>query len=105
VLEYRLAISQDAPSIAALHADNWRRTYRGNFSDAFLDDDVLSDRENVWKARLSQPAANQYVCVGTEGDKIVGFVCVYGATIRSGVPLLTTCTSRSTNSGVGSAQN
>jgi hypothetical protein len=27
-----------------LHADSWRRHYRGAYADAFLDGDVLADR-------------------------------------------------------------
>jgi hypothetical protein len=33
----RVADSSDAPAIAALHAESWRRHYRGAYSDAFLD--------------------------------------------------------------------
>lgn len=45
----------DAPTVARLHADSWRRHYRGAYSDAYLDGDVLSDRLAVWEARLSAP--------------------------------------------------
>src|SRR5690242_3508876 len=79
VVEYRPANHDDSPSVAALHAENWRRTYRGNYRDAYLDGDVFSDRRRVWDSRLGQPAANQYVCVAVEGARLVGFVCVYGS--------------------------
>ena len=36
-LKYRAAGPDDAPAIATLHADSWRRHYRGAFADAFLD--------------------------------------------------------------------
>ena len=78
-LEVRLANHADAPAIAALHAENWRRSYRGNFKDEYLDGDVFSERRSVWDARLGQPPANQYVCVAVQESRLAGFVCVYGA--------------------------
>ena len=77
--QYRPASPGDAPAIAALHADNWRRGYRGNFRDAYLDADVQSERLTAWTVRLNRPSPGQYVCVATDGDRIVGFVCVFGA--------------------------
>jgi ribosomal protein S18 acetylase RimI-like enzyme len=82
---YREATRDDAPAIAALHADNWRRSYRGNLRDEYLDGDVHSDRLRTWTARLDQPAEGQFVCVAVEGEgsrgggRIVGFVCAFGA--------------------------
>jgi hypothetical protein len=37
-LRFRAAGPGDGPAVAGLHADSWRRHYRGAFSDAFLDD-------------------------------------------------------------------
>ena len=79
VIEYRLATHTDARGIAALHADNWRRGYRGNFRDEYLDGDVFSERQSAWDERLGHPAANQCVCVAVQGTRIVGFVCVFGS--------------------------
>jgi hypothetical protein len=39
-LRYRSACASDAAAIAALHADSWRRHYRGTYSAGFLDGDV-----------------------------------------------------------------
>jgi GNAT superfamily N-acetyltransferase len=52
-VEFRVAGAADAQAIARLHADSWRRHYRGAYADAFLDGDVLVDRLEVWTARLS----------------------------------------------------
>jgi len=79
VVEYRPANHDDSPSVAALHAENWRRTYRGNYRDEYLDGDVFSDRQRVWDSRLGQPAANQYVCVAVQAARLVGFVCTFGS--------------------------
>jgi ribosomal protein S18 acetylase RimI-like enzyme len=79
VVEYRPASHDDAPAVARLHAENWRRAYRGNFRDEYLDGDVFSERQRAWDARLGQPAPNQHVCVAVEGAHVVGFVCTFGA--------------------------
>ncbi|WP_407563003.1 GNAT family N-acetyltransferase [Streptomyces sp. 184] len=78
---FRAAGAADAPAIAALHAASWRRHYRGAYSDAFLDGDVVADREAVWAARLADLRAGggrvggagslTYVC--ESGGAVVGF--------------------------------
>ncbi|MBV9411286.1 MAG: GNAT family N-acetyltransferase, partial [Acidimicrobiia bacterium] len=37
----RVATIDDVEAIAALHADSWRRNYRGAYLDSYLDGDVL----------------------------------------------------------------
>lgn len=61
-----------------LHADSWRRTYRGMMRDEFLDGDIEQDRLSAWEARLRSPAPNQLIVVAEDRDVIQGFVCVYG---------------------------
>ncbi|MDG4789327.1 hypothetical protein O7626_25955 [Micromonospora sp. WMMD1102] len=56
VVTFRAAVAGDAEGVAALHADSWRRHYRGAYTDAFLDGDVFADRLAVWSARLADPA-------------------------------------------------
>ncbi len=64
----------DADGIATLHADSWRLHYRGAFSDAFLDGDVLADRLAVWSARMARPPAGcTVVAVEATTGAIVGF--------------------------------
>jgi predicted N-acetyltransferase YhbS len=69
----RLAGRSDAEAIAALHADSWRRHYRGAYSDAFLDGDVDSDRAAVWTERLRKPDRRSQTIVAEDGDRLVGF--------------------------------
>lgn len=57
-LRLRTAGPEDAEAIALLHADSWRRHYRGAYADAFLDGDVLADRRSVWSARLAAASAS-----------------------------------------------
>jgi ribosomal protein S18 acetylase RimI-like enzyme len=74
-LRLRAAGPEDAEGVAALHAESWRRHYRGAFSDAFLDGDVLADRREVWSARLADPEGTETVLAET-GGALVGFVHV-----------------------------
>ncbi|WP_241835008.1 GNAT family N-acetyltransferase [Pseudofrankia asymbiotica] len=65
----------DAEQIAALHADSWRRNYRGAYADSFLDGDVEADRRAVWSARLGGPA-NSETILAEQDARVVGFVHV-----------------------------
>ena len=76
-VEYRLATPSDAEPIARLHADSWRRAYRGMYSDEFLDGDLVGERLSVWKPRLDHPPANQYVCLAERDGSLAGFICGY----------------------------
>jgi hypothetical protein len=72
-LQFRLAGSEDAGAIAALHADSWRRHYRGAYSDAFLNGDVHGDRLAIWTERLRDPDPRTRTIVAEAGDGVVGF--------------------------------
>jgi GNAT superfamily N-acetyltransferase len=72
-LTFRTATSADAPAVAALHADSWRRHYRGAYRDSFLDGDVVGDRLAVWTARLSPPLDTAQTLLAEDGDVLVGF--------------------------------
>ena len=48
----RPARPDDAPAIAALHTDSWRRHYRGMYSDRYLDGDLYGDRLAAWSERV-----------------------------------------------------
>jgi ribosomal protein S18 acetylase RimI-like enzyme len=72
-LRFRLAAFSDAPGIAALHADSWRRNYRGAYSDAFLDGDVAADRLAVWSERLQAPDSGRYTVLAEDAGGLVGF--------------------------------
>jgi hypothetical protein len=49
---YREATALDADAIAVLHAESWRRAYRGHLSDAYLDGPIFKDRTSVWRGRF-----------------------------------------------------
>jgi GNAT superfamily N-acetyltransferase len=69
---FRAAQPEDAPAVAHLHADSWRRHYRGAYSDAYLDGDVLADRTALWTERLRTPEPRS-VTILAEQDGLVGF--------------------------------
>ena len=69
---FRLAGPADAKAVANLHADSWRRHYRGAYSDAFLDGDVFADRVAVWTDRLREPDPRRSTILAEDGS-LVGF--------------------------------
>jgi GNAT superfamily N-acetyltransferase len=70
---FRSAGPADAGAVARLHADSWRRHYRGAYSDCFLDGDVVEDRLVVWTKRLSDPDAEARTILAELGGELVGF--------------------------------
>lgn len=72
-LRFRAAGPDDAMQVAQLHAESWRRHYRGAYADSFLDGDVIADRRSVWSARLASQAGSATV-VAEDRTGLVGFV-------------------------------
>jgi GNAT superfamily N-acetyltransferase len=70
---FRLAGPCDAGAVAALHADSWRRHYRGAYSDAFLDHDVAADRLAVWTDRLGRDDPGSCTIVADDKSGLIGF--------------------------------
>jgi GNAT superfamily N-acetyltransferase len=77
-IQIRMANPADAEAIAALHAASWKRSYRGMFSDAYLDGDVFEERQQHWRRRLqTEPRPDQGVLVALDGTALVGFLCIF----------------------------
>jgi ribosomal protein S18 acetylase RimI-like enzyme len=72
-LRFRPAGPADAGAVAALHADSWRRHYRGAYSDEFLNGDVHGDRLVVWTARLEEPDRPSQTIVAEDGRSLIAF--------------------------------
>jgi ribosomal protein S18 acetylase RimI-like enzyme len=72
-MNVREATAGDVEAIAGLHADSWRRNYRGAYLDTFLDGDVLTDRVAVWTDRLTHPRSNQITIVAELDGAVLGF--------------------------------
>ncbi len=72
-VRFRRASSLDSERVARLHADSWRRHYRGAYSDSFLDGDVTRDRLAVWTGRLTAPDPGSATIVAEQHGALVGF--------------------------------
>lgn len=72
---FRPARPDDAEQVAALHADSWRRHYRGAYADSYLDGDVHADRREIWSSRLAAPGDSVTVLAEDE-EGLAGFVHV-----------------------------
>jgi|SoiMethySBSTD1v2_1073268.scaffolds.fasta_scaffold13933_3 GNAT superfamily N-acetyltransferase len=71
------ASSQDLRSIALLHAQSWRSTYRDILPDEFLDQHVVPDRLEFWTSRFASAAPERRLLLKAVGDEtLLGFVCV-----------------------------
>jgi ribosomal protein S18 acetylase RimI-like enzyme len=73
-IAFRSADARDSDRIADLHADSWRRFYRGAYSDSFLDGDLVADRRVAWAARLAAPEGTATIVA--EHERLVGFIHV-----------------------------
>ena len=73
---HRPATRRDADAIAALHADSWRRNYRGAYADSYLDGDVVTDLRAVWGGRLAADAADRRTIVAESEGRMAGFAHV-----------------------------
>lgn len=74
---FRKAGPGDAGAVARLHADSWRRHYRGAYADSYLDGDVMAERLAVWSGRLAAPAgAATLLAEDQDTGGVLGFVHV-----------------------------
>jgi GNAT superfamily N-acetyltransferase len=73
---FRLARPADAEAVARLHAESWRRHYRGAYADAFLDGDVLADRLATWRERLHEPSPCRRTILAVD-NSLIGFANTY----------------------------
>jgi GNAT superfamily N-acetyltransferase len=82
---FRAACPADARAIAGLHADSWRRHYRGAFSDAFLDNDVAGYLLPLWTERLAAPDPRARTILAEHDGELVGLAhTLLGADARWG---------------------
>src|SRR3954453_23067812 len=71
-METRIATADDVDAIAQLHADSWRRNYRGAYLDSYLDGDVVTERVAAWTERLARPAGERVTIVADDDGRVVG---------------------------------
>jgi len=75
-IDIRSADVRDAEPIAELHADSWRRHYRGAYSARYLDGGLNGERLSVWTARLDQVRGDQFTLVAGPPNGVIGFAHV-----------------------------
>ena len=76
-IAFRIAMPSDYARIASLHIESWRNSYRGILSDDYLDNEIVGDRQQLWKARFSTESTHRrYVLVAEIQTELTGFVCV-----------------------------
>jgi ribosomal protein S18 acetylase RimI-like enzyme len=75
-VRHRLADASDAVEVAELHAESWRRHYRGAYSDSYLDGDVAADRLALWTERLCLPGNGRVTLIAEDAGRLVGFAHV-----------------------------
>jgi ribosomal protein S18 acetylase RimI-like enzyme len=73
MVRLRVATTDDAQTVAELHADSWRRFYRGAYADAFLDGDVVEERYAVGSRRLAEPG-HRLTMMAEDDTEVAGFV-------------------------------
>jgi GNAT superfamily N-acetyltransferase len=71
-VRFRSAEAGDAAAVAGLHADSWRRHYRGAFSDAFLDGDVAGYLLARWTGQLDAPDPGARTIVAELDGELAG---------------------------------
>ena len=73
-MKIRQALPADAPSIARVHVESWRTTYRGIVPDEYLAGLTYEGREAVWANVLGIPGHSTFVYVAEdEAGSVVGF--------------------------------
>lgn len=74
-INYQLASLDDAPEIAKLHVKNWQTSYRGSWSDNFLDNIAPQKQLDIWTERLKAPNEKQHIILAKTENQIIGFAC------------------------------
>jgi L-amino acid N-acyltransferase YncA len=84
-MKIREARAEDAASIAKVHVDSWRTTYRDIIANTFLEALSYEDRERYWRSLLERPERTSLLYVAEDDDgEIIGFAC--GGPEREGNP-------------------
>ena len=77
MISFRNEIAQDCDAIAHLHALSWQRHYAGIFDGKYLENEVFSDRLQVWKKRFLAIEPDRHIVLAEYDGKLTGFACTY----------------------------
>jgi GNAT superfamily N-acetyltransferase len=74
----RRAVASDDETIAALHTESWRSSYRGILSDDYLASSIANERRAYWQKSLNSPhPKRRYILLAEQDKKMVAFVSVF----------------------------
>jgi GNAT superfamily N-acetyltransferase len=79
----RPADASDAHTIAVVHVESWKTTYKDIFPDSLLSNLTVEKRESSWKETLTSPEPRSVTLVACNADGVVGFVS--GGSERGGL--------------------
>jgi ribosomal protein S18 acetylase RimI-like enzyme len=71
---YRVGQAADSTDVALLHAESWRRHYRGAYSNSYLDGDLVAERMEVWAGRMAHHREAEFTLVAEIAGHLVGFI-------------------------------
>lgn len=77
-MHFRDASAADAPLVAAMHVESWRRAYAHILDPAWLGGPIKAERLALWTARLTSPSPDRRVILAERDGAPLGFVCVAG---------------------------
>jgi len=77
-MEFRDATTADAPLIAAMHVESWRRAYAHIMDPAYLESEIEAERLARWTDRLNNPEPGQRTIIAERAGEPMGFTCVIG---------------------------
>ena len=69
----RFADARDAPDIARIHTESWRRHYRGMYADSYLDGDLYADRLAAWTEKMGRDPLHYFTLIAEDGTNAIGF--------------------------------
>jgi len=77
MLKILSAWPKDAPDIAHLQTRSWQDSYRGSWTDHYLDHEAPQERLSTWTGRFETPNDKQLVLLARAGEQLCGFACTY----------------------------
>ena len=73
-MNIRKAKSSDVRNITNVHIESWKSTYKGIFSEDFLDNIDFNKRYKLWERVLHSSSSKEIVYVAELNNEIVGFI-------------------------------
>jgi ribosomal protein S18 acetylase RimI-like enzyme len=77
VIEIKKVDADLKDQIAEIHAKSWSNSYRGIFSDHYLDHEVLNERKSYWEQKFLQNNILMEIWAAFDSSKVIGFVCAF----------------------------